>query len=93
MTQHLNFVRTCELFGVFSLGFAIIYYVFGHYPATQKAKIVEMEEFEENLPKHYNHELQLDSNRSDGGDTQRDKYRTNIKNSMFNDTIETLDNE
>lgn len=91
MTQHLNFVHTCEFFAMLSFGFASVYYLFGHYPTT-KVKIVEMEEVKEEKPQKYDNELQLDSVRSSEADTQRDKFRGTHKQ-LFNETVETLDNE
>lgn len=92
MAQHLNFVHTCEFFGLLSFGFAIIYYAFGHYPTINK-NIVEMEEFKENGdPRDIDNQLQLDTERSgeQNTDTHRDKFRSN-HHPVFNDTIETLD--
>lgn len=94
MAQHFNFVHTCEFFGILSFGFAIIYFFFGHYPTLNK-NIVQMEEFhEEKNPRSIDNQLQLDTERSSGPDpdTHRDKFRSN-HHPVFNDTIETLDEE
>jgi hypothetical protein len=93
MAQHFNFVHTCEFFAVISFGYASIYYIFGHYP-TIKNQVVEMEEFSEEKPPNYeDNQLQLESERPGG--EGREKFRENKHNHqrVFNDTVETLDNE
>lgn len=94
LTQHLNFVRTCEIFAVVSISFAIIYYVFGHYPTT-KAKIVEMEEFTDENSSSVNKGPELfDTDRSiDKNDTSENQYDLQNSNGvgMLNDSVESLD--
>lgn len=53
-----------------------------------------MEEFKQDEdPREMNNQLQLDTERSSEPNTQRDKFRSADHHPVFNDTIETLDNE
>ncbi|CAI2366146.1 unnamed protein product [Moneuplotes crassus] len=68
LTQHLNFVRTCEIFGLVSFAFAIIYLVFGHLP-TLKARVVKMEEVKDEEKTRESNDIQIkmdtETNRSE----------------------------
>lgn len=92
MTQHLNFVRTCEAFALLSLGFAIVYYFVGHLP-TLKALVIQMEEFRDEPQKAIEGGLQLTERSSvENPDSETNRYNGDHKQ-VFNDTVETLDDE
>ena len=93
-------MRTCEIFAGISLIYAVVYFIFGHYP-TIKHQTIEMEEFNDEKSQPTNddddsNQLELEeTERSYGQDSARNnQYELNPnKSTMMNETVETLDNE